>query len=140
MMTPNTGDSGLLRSLTIATLIIFCISILGNDGSLVQVRQSMSTYTALLAVGMILVASVSHSWHPGDCHTEVLAQILLPSVYRVSFHPLAKYPGPWIGAITDWYTVYHCMIGDRHIDFYKLHCRYGKSHLPQDRSTSPPAC
>ena len=61
--------------------------------------------------------------------------MLLRLVYRVSFHPLAKYPGPWLGAITDWYTVYHCMIGDRHIDFYRLHCRYGKSHLQQNPST-----
>ena len=72
-MTTNTGDSGLLRFLTIATPIIFCIFILRDDGSLVQVRQNMSSCTALLVIGMILVASVSHSWHPGDYHAEKLA-------------------------------------------------------------------
>ncbi|KAF2261282.1 cytochrome P450 [Lojkania enalia] len=45
--------------------------------------------------------------------------------YRVWFHPLGKYPGPFLAKFTDWYSVYHCMRGDRHIDFYKLHCKYG---------------
>ncbi|KAL8909086.1 MAG: hypothetical protein Q9207_000420 [Kuettlingeria erythrocarpa] len=27
--------------------------------------------------------------------------------------------------LTDWYTIYHQFIGDRHIDFYNLHKRYG---------------
>lgn len=48
------------------------------------------------------------------------------ALYLLKFHPLAKHPGPWLGAITDWYTVYHCLIGDRHLDFHRLHLRYGK--------------
>ncbi|TVY17733.1 Cytochrome P450 monooxygenase apf7 [Lachnellula arida] len=52
---------------------------------------------------------------------------LLASValYRVYFHPLAKYPGPFFAKITDWYTVYHCVIGDHHLQLYKLHEEYG---------------
>jgi hypothetical protein len=42
------------------------------------------------------------------------------------FHPLAKYPGPWWAGLTDWYSVYHIFKGDRHLDFYRLHERYGK--------------
>ncbi|KAL8770192.1 MAG: hypothetical protein Q9209_004034 [Squamulea sp. 1 TL-2023] len=33
--------------------------------------------------------------------------------------------GPRSAALTDWYTVYHLFIGDRHIDFYNLHRKYG---------------
>jgi hypothetical protein len=46
--------------------------------------------------------------------------------YRLYLHPLAKYPGPLIARLTDWYNVYHCFKGDRHIDFVHLHQRYGK--------------
>jgi len=38
---------------------------------------------------------------------------------------LAKYPGPLLGKLTEWYSVYHAYIGDRHIDFYHLHEKYG---------------
>lgn len=46
--------------------------------------------------------------------------------YRIYLHPLAKYPGPLFGRFTDWYNVYHCLKGDRHMDFVRLHHRYGK--------------
>ena len=46
-------------------------------------------------------------------------------VYRLSFHPLAKYPGPLLGRVTDWYSVYHAIKGTRHLDFYQLHQSYG---------------
>ncbi|KAK1573706.1 cytochrome P450 [Colletotrichum navitas] len=47
-------------------------------------------------------------------------------VYRLFFHPLAKYPGPLVAKITDGYQLYHAWNGDRHLDFYKLHNKYGK--------------
>ncbi|KAI6083178.1 cytochrome P450 [Hypoxylon rubiginosum] len=47
-------------------------------------------------------------------------------VYRVFFHPLAKYPGPFIAKITDAYQLYHAWKGDRHLEFWRLHERYGK--------------
>ena len=46
-------------------------------------------------------------------------------VYRITLHPLAKYPGPFLGKITDWYTEYHAWKGDRHLDFYQLHQKHG---------------
>ncbi|PTB64759.1 cytochrome P450 [Trichoderma citrinoviride] len=47
-------------------------------------------------------------------------------VYRLAFHPLAKYPGPLVAAFTDWYTVYWIYDGGRHLELDKQHKRYGK--------------
>ncbi|TDZ13988.1 Cytochrome P450 monooxygenase AKT7 [Colletotrichum spinosum] len=47
-------------------------------------------------------------------------------VYRLFFHPLAKYPGPFLAKITDGYQLYHAWKGDRHLDFHRLHNKYGQ--------------
>ncbi|KAI8962810.1 cytochrome P450 [Daldinia sp. FL1419] len=47
-------------------------------------------------------------------------------IYRLFFHPLAKYPGPFIAKITDAYQLYHAWRGDRHLEFWRLHEKYGK--------------
>ncbi|KXJ89961.1 isotrichodermin C-15 hydroxylase [Microdochium bolleyi] len=47
------------------------------------------------------------------------------AVYRVFFHPLAKYPGPLLAKLTDSYQLYHAWKGDRHLDFWRLHEKYG---------------
>lgn len=39
---------------------------------------------------------------------------------------MAKYPGPLIAKITDWYSAYHNYIGDVHIDVLRCHEIYGK--------------
>ncbi|EPE03911.1 isotrichodermin c-15 hydroxylase [Ophiostoma piceae UAMH 11346] len=46
-------------------------------------------------------------------------------VYRLFFHPLAKYPGPVLAKITGCYALYHAWKGDRHLEFYRLHQMYG---------------
>ena len=45
--------------------------------------------------------------------------------YRVFFHPLAKYPGPFLAKVTSLYNAYHAVIGDRHLNAYKLHQKHG---------------
>ncbi|KAL3952158.1 cytochrome P450-like protein [Purpureocillium lilacinum] len=47
-------------------------------------------------------------------------------VYRIFFHPLAKYPGPLLAKVTDAYQLYHAYKGDRHLEFWRMHQRYGK--------------
>jgi len=47
------------------------------------------------------------------------------AVYRLWLHPVAKYPGPLFGRLTDWYSVLHCAEGDRHVDLLELHRKYG---------------
>ncbi len=48
-------------------------------------------------------------------------------IYRLTLHPLAEYPGPLLGRLTDWYSVWYIWSGDRHINFYQIHQKYGKS-------------
>ncbi|KAK6216869.1 hypothetical protein QIS74_06983 [Colletotrichum tabaci] len=46
-------------------------------------------------------------------------------VYRLFFHPYAKYPGPLLAKLTSWYSVYHAYTGDLHIDIWACHQKYG---------------
>ncbi|KAF9873689.1 hypothetical protein CkaCkLH20_08799 [Colletotrichum karsti] len=46
-------------------------------------------------------------------------------VYRLYFHPYAKYPGPTLAKLTSWYSVYHTYIGDLHVDIWRCHEVYG---------------
>jgi len=45
--------------------------------------------------------------------------------YRLTFHPLAKYPGPFLAKITDLHQAYHALKGDRQVEFYRCHQKYG---------------
>lgn len=47
-------------------------------------------------------------------------------VYRLTLHPLAKYPGPPLAAITDIYLTYYAYRGSRHLAFSRAHEKYGK--------------
>jgi hypothetical protein len=46
-------------------------------------------------------------------------------LYRLTLHPLAKYPGPFLAKITDIHLAYHAWKGDRHLQFYRCHEKYG---------------
>ena len=46
-------------------------------------------------------------------------------LYRLFWHPLANYPGPFLAKITDWYNVFHAGKGDHHVNLFMLHMRYG---------------
>ncbi|RCI13112.1 hypothetical protein L249_0054 [Ophiocordyceps polyrhachis-furcata BCC 54312] len=48
------------------------------------------------------------------------------AVYRIFFHPLAKYPGPLLAKVTNIYQLYYAYRGDRHLEFWRMHQRYGK--------------
>lgn len=47
------------------------------------------------------------------------------TIYRIYFHPLAKYPGPILAKLTDLYQTYHAWKGDRHLEFWRCHEKYG---------------
>jgi cytochrome P450 len=63
-------------------------------------------------------------------------------IYRVYFHPLAKYPGPFLAKITNAYQLYHAWKGDRHLEFWRLHqkhgsvVRFGPTSLSFDTNTA----
>lgn len=60
--------------------------------------------------------------------------VLTLTVYRLYFHPLASFPGPWIAAISSWPEFYHEVI--RNGQFSKVidqyHDQYGRRTSSQD--------
>lgn len=56
------------------------------------------------------------SYHP---------KLLAKSIYRVKYHPLAKYPGPLLAKLTNLYGAYHALRGDLHLDMQQCHEEYG---------------
>jgi len=51
--------------------------------------------------------------------------LLARATYLAFFHPLARYPGPWIAKFTNAYAAYHGWKGDIHLDMWRCHQRYG---------------
>ncbi|OAP62347.1 hypothetical protein AYL99_04550 [Fonsecaea erecta] len=47
------------------------------------------------------------------------------AIYRLYFHPLAKYPGPLLWKLTQWPEAKSAWTGRRHIDLQLLHEQYG---------------
>ena len=63
--------------------------------------------------------------------------LLSGGVYRLYFHPLAKFPGPKLAALTGWYEFYHDIIhkGMFIWKIQELHDQYGTQfHHPSSRA------
>ncbi|RSM14651.1 hypothetical protein CEP52_001323 [Fusarium oligoseptatum] len=56
-----------------------------------------------------------------------LSYVISVVIYRLYFHPLAKYPGPFWARISAFPAYYHTQKKDRHIWFWQLQEQYGPS-------------
>lgn len=60
----------------------------------------------------------------------LVGYVLLKSIYRVYFHPLAKYPGPFWAKVTSLYDFYQAWSEHRAHNLLALHREYGRSFIP----------
>jgi len=54
-----------------------------------------------------------------------IGYLLLGAVYRRYFHPLSKYPGPFLASITRWWLAFEIFSGKHEQHIRKLHKKYG---------------
>ncbi|KAJ6131636.1 hypothetical protein N7523_001342 [Penicillium sp. IBT 18751x] len=69
----------------------------------------------------------------------VLTYCLVTLIYRLHIHPLSRFPGPRLAAVTDLYEVYFSAWGAGSFDaeIAKMHQNYGNSpHTPPHRKDS----
>ncbi|RDL30847.1 uncharacterized protein BP5553_10192 [Venustampulla echinocandica] len=55
----------------------------------------------------------------------LILKLIITCVYRIFFHPFAKYPGPWTAKVSDFYAAYHNGKGQFHIQTKIGHRKYG---------------
>lgn len=55
-----------------------------------------------------------------------LSYVVSVVIYRLYFHPLAKYPGPFWARISAFPAYIHTQKKDRHIWFWQLQQQYGR--------------
>jgi hypothetical protein len=60
------------------------------------------------------------------------AYTLLISIYRLHIHPLSRFPGPRLAAMTRLYEIYFAVWGDGSFDreIRRLHREYGRKAKP----------
>lgn len=121
--TISSQDLGLLTQFTPASLL--------NSRRPTQDLIKLS-YSIALAVGLINMDSVFRllSWQ--EIAATTAAYFVTLAVYRLVFHPLAKFPGPKLAAITRYYEAYYDIVQNGQYDFQiaKMHKKYGKLPCP----------
>lgn len=88
------------------------------EAKMLTIRTDPLTFS-LYALSLLLVASIVY----------VFGII----IYRLFYHPLSKYPGPFLAKITDAHIGWHAWTGDRHLHFYRCHEKYGRTMIPNSR-------
>jgi hypothetical protein len=95
----------------------------------------LSLFSALLLYVQLITSPISQ--------LQLTAlQIAAVIVYRLTLHPLAKYPGPRLAACTDIYLAYYAYLGSRHLEYARCHevygpiVRLGPNHLSINTATA----
>lgn len=57
--------------------------------------------------------------------TLLIGYIISTVIYRLYFHPLAKYPGPFWSKISEFPSYWHGIKQDRHLWLYRIQEEYG---------------
>ncbi|KAK4552541.1 hypothetical protein LTR86_010185 [Recurvomyces mirabilis] len=55
----------------------------------------------------------------------VVVHVVGTCIYRLHFHHLAKYPGPFWARLSAWPSYLQTVKGNRHVWLYELHQKYG---------------
>ena len=91
-------------------------------------QQSVSSllWLAFFTLSSCLVARVSYLYDTKACNwLAYRPQLILIWIYRITFHPLAKCPRPWLAKVSDFYGAYHNVIGRLHTETEVSRRRYG---------------
>ena len=106
-------------------------------------RRTESLFLRILSSSMELASHINiHNWIHSPLR-EYLGQMLsccslylkfvdfkhkitAVSIYRLTFHPLAKYPGPLLSKLSNWSIVIQAASGNRHLESWKEHETYGE--------------
>ena len=117
-----------------ASFIDLPLAQLRNRASDLQLEQFSLKDGVIVNSAFRLGSTLSAEWeaHPKTLLCYVSLSLLLTytvgiCVYNKYFHPLARYPGPFLGALTGWYLVY--VIGSVPTFGHELHKKYGNSSL-----------
>ncbi|KAA6414706.1 MAG: benzoate 4-monooxygenase cytochrome P450 [Lasallia pustulata] len=105
----------------------------GGSGGELAIAESFNGlfYTTLRAsidpkLQRRFVGAVVNSWRGLLIALSCLALRLVAIwIYRLTFHPLAKYPGPWLAKVSDLYGAYYNARRQLHIETEKGHRRWG---------------
>ncbi|KAI0876291.1 cytochrome P450 [Hypoxylon argillaceum] len=73
------------------------------------------------------IISISSILIAGRCVAYlILSWVISVVIYRLFFHPLSSYPGPFLAKITYGYGGIHAIKGRHHLNAYKNFSRYGR--------------
>lgn len=68
----------------------------------------------------------------------IVTYVVLGAIYRLYFHPLSKFPGPKLAAITHLYEFYFNIIKDGMFiwEIERMHQKYGNRQLLSSKSAA----
>lgn len=96
-----------------------------------SVKTFLSNTLGILCLWSIFIQYISSSYVQATIQTALFLLVhllvlgLSITTYRLFFHPLRQYPGPWIAKLTKWVDFYHTAPGKRHEWLPALHEKYG---------------